>query len=173
MAPKFACFLCQEYTEHQTKNCPNLKCMSCGQLGHARKDCQSIPNSESRSLSETEPGNTNESHAKTESIGDREEPNEEPCLEAVCQSEEIPHEFESQSKNENEEIESQSNESDMEEGELNGCDEICEICNSESILEIDILTASPFSKKRCIKYKAKAGKKWGDELASFLKCGNL
>ena len=45
MAPKFACFLCQEYTEHQTKNCPNLKCKRCGQLGHARKDCQSISTS--------------------------------------------------------------------------------------------------------------------------------
>ena len=93
MTPKFACFLCQEYTEHQTKNCPNLKCKKCGHLGHARKDCQSISTSESRSLSEaeTDPGNTNQSQTENSATKD------ETYHEKDCQPEETLTECKSQS----------------------------------------------------------------------------
>ena len=38
----YTCHICQEMSNHPTKNCPNLVCKSCGQNGHAKKDCQKI-----------------------------------------------------------------------------------------------------------------------------------
>ena len=165
MAPKFICFLCQDYTEHQTKNCPNLKCMSCGQLGHARKDCQSITDSESTSMLESGLDSTRESQAETEN-NYGEEIKEKTYQEIAYQLEESLLESESQHKNE--ETESPSNESEMEEGELDSCDEICEICNSEHILEIMCLKDKPMN--RCVKY---IGERKGEERTTFLKCGKL
>ena len=154
MAPKFACFLCQEYTEHQTKNCPNLKCKKCGHLGHARKDCQSISTSESRSPSETEtyPGNRNESQTEN-----NEENIDETFNEKDCQPEKTLNK-----------CESQSNDSDTEEGEIDNCDEICEICNSGHVLEVTNLKDKPFN--RCIKYIGRGKKR---EKISFLRCAKL
>ena len=46
---RLICQLCQEETDHATPNCPTLKCFNCGQNGHAKKDCSSLPG-ESKNL---------------------------------------------------------------------------------------------------------------------------
>ena len=38
---KIICLICQDYTNHVTSKCPNIRCKSCGQLGHANRDCLS------------------------------------------------------------------------------------------------------------------------------------
>ena len=38
---KIICLICQDYTDHVTSKCPNIRCKSCGQLGHANRDCLS------------------------------------------------------------------------------------------------------------------------------------
>lgn len=36
------CYICQEYTDHPSKNCPNVKCKNCGQKGHVNKFCSDL-----------------------------------------------------------------------------------------------------------------------------------
>ena len=36
------CYLCQDITDHSTRNCPNLICKSCGINGHSKKDCKTL-----------------------------------------------------------------------------------------------------------------------------------
>ena len=36
------CYLCQDITNHSTRNCPNLICKSCGTNGHSKKDCKTL-----------------------------------------------------------------------------------------------------------------------------------
>ena len=36
------CYLCQDITDHSTRNCPNLICKSCGTNGHSKKDCKTL-----------------------------------------------------------------------------------------------------------------------------------
>ena len=33
------CLLCQDYTDHDTSNCPFMICKNCGKHGHSNKDC--------------------------------------------------------------------------------------------------------------------------------------
>ena len=41
---KYHCQLCQEETDHNTAQCPKLKCLQCGLYGHAKRDCPSNSN---------------------------------------------------------------------------------------------------------------------------------